>query len=207
MITAIKLPELGENIEEGEVLAVLVAVGDRIQPDQTLIELETNKASVEVPAPMPGVITALHVKPGDTLQVGGVIADVETETNGAARETATAPEQPPVKEVIAEGKPATPTREAIVATPRAPQAAAPSEDRQPAEAELPAPELAAAATPSVRRLARELGVDINEVAGTGPDGHISEQDVMRFARLLIQEHLQPPRGAAAAPGGFLGLPD
>jgi len=195
MIKAVKLPELGENIEEGEVLAVLVAVGDRIQPDQTLIELETNKASVEVPAPLSGIIKAVHVKVGDTVRVGGVIAEVETETDGLAPEAPKEESAEQEDEVEASAR-AVPTER------RAPAAAQPA-----AEREAATPEPAAAAAPSVRRLARELGIDINAVTGTGPDGHISEQDVMRYARLLIQERLQAPRASSPAPVGFLGLPD
>jgi len=192
MIKTVTLPELGENVEDGEVLAVLVAVGEHIEPDQTLIEIETNKASVEVPAPLAGTVTALHVKPGDIVHVGGIIAEVDTETG-----------------------------EAITAAPAtAASTAAPSEPVPPA-AERPVPALAAAAgederekrepsapaAPAVRRLARELGIDIDEVVGSGPGGHISEQDVMQHARLLIQGQLHTPRGATAAPTGSLGLPD
>jgi pyruvate dehydrogenase E2 component (dihydrolipoamide acetyltransferase) len=197
MITAVKLPELGENVEEGEVLAVLVSVGDHIEIDQPLIEIETNKASVEVPAPLPGIVKAVRVKPGDTVHVGGVIAEVETEAAGLAEEAAVgeAAEREAAPGAAAE-PPAAATRQG------------PSLGAAPAAAEREETKPVAPAAPAVRRLARELGIDINEVTGSGPGGHISEQDVMRHARLLIQERLQAPRGtSAAAPAGLLGLPD
>jgi pyruvate dehydrogenase E2 component (dihydrolipoamide acetyltransferase) len=202
MITAVKLPELGENIEEGEVLAVLVAVGDRIERDQTLIEIETNKASVEVPAPTTGVIKALHVKPGDTVHVGGVIAEVESDEQPA---TALAQAEPTGESaarsegrqpIDSEAAPALAEEEVGILPAPAPAAANWSEAKPPASA-----------APSVRRLARELGIDINEVTGHGPAGHISEQDVMQYARMLIQGRLQTPRREAALSAGFLGLPD
>ncbi|MBP1685541.1 MAG: catalytic domain of component of various dehydrogenase complexe [Deltaproteobacteria bacterium] len=190
MIKAVKLPELGENVEEGEVLAVLVAVGDHIESDQTLIEIETNKASVEVPAPIPGVVKAVHVKPGDIVHVGGVIAEVETEAEGSGAEVA---------EAAVDAAAETESVAVAAAQPPAPAVAAPPAVDEHAET--------APAAPSVRRLARELGLDINDVAGSGPGGHISEQDVMQHARRLIQERVQAPRGIAAAPAGSLGLPD
>ena len=74
----VKLPELGENIEAGDVAAVLVSPGDRVEKDAPLVELETDKAVVEVPAPEAGVVTAIHVKAGDTIRVGDTIASLES---------------------------------------------------------------------------------------------------------------------------------
>ncbi len=197
MISKVTLPELGENVEEAEVLAVLVSVGDVISKDQPVIEVETDKAAVEVPTPIAGVVTAIHVNTGDTIRVGHVILELESDT---ARSVAPGP---PLGEDVA---PATPPASA----PAEPPALRASQDRAaaPADAETPQPGSAAPvpAAPSVRRLARELGVAISEVAGRGPGGRISAADVMQHARMLIQGRRSAPPAAPTA-GGALALPD
>ncbi|MFN8627277.1 MAG: 2-oxo acid dehydrogenase subunit E2 [Candidatus Binatia bacterium] len=195
MIKAVTLPELGENVEEGEVLAVLIAVGDHIEPDQTVIEVETNKASIEVPAPIRGVVTAVRVKPGDTVHVGGVIAEVETAADGSLAAPAESAAGEAAKVEAAAAPEAAPERPVHAV------AAAPAEGDRTGGAPV------APAAPSVRRLARELGIDVNEVTGSGPGGHILEQDVMQHARRLIEERGRAPRGFAATSAGFLALPD
>lgn len=204
MITPVKLPELGENIEEAEVLAVLVSVGDRVNKDQAVIEVETEKASVEVPSPIAGVVTAISVTPGELIHVGQAIVELEGEVSEAAE-----PAQP--KRVESENV-AADDSESLVPTDIA---ASPSPGRRTdSDSEAPGPQAArptagepAAAAPSVRRLARELGIDINDVVGRGPGGRIAADDVMRHARVLIGEKIEARRGTPSASGRFHKLPD
>ena len=196
MAIDVKLPELGENIEAGEVAAVLVSPGDRVEKDAPLVELETDKAVVEVPAPEAGVVTAIHVKAGDTISVGDTIASLESasaESGGddsgssaAQPSTDQAPAPPPAD--APPGPAAPPAQPAAPARPAAqPEAAAPA--AEPAGAR-PVP-----ATPAVRRLAREIGVDIDAVTGTGPGGRILPDDVKATAKRLLQA---PAAGALPA---------
>jgi pyruvate dehydrogenase E2 component (dihydrolipoamide acetyltransferase) len=168
MAIDVKLPELGENIEAGDVAAVLVSPGDQVEKDAPLLELETDKAVIEVPAPEAGVVAAIHVKAGDTINVGDTIASLEPAAPPAGPDSgaASAPEQPPPPE-----RPATPPQPA---TPAAPAAGERSSAR-------PIP-----ATPAVRRLAREIGVDMDAVSGTGPGGRILLDDVKATAKRLLQ---------------------
>jgi pyruvate dehydrogenase E2 component (dihydrolipoyllysine-residue acetyltransferase) len=205
------LPELGEGIEAGDVIQVLVAVGEAITKDQPVVELETDKAVIEVPAPISGIVQAIHVQAGDKAAVGQPIMTLETETTPSA---ATAP-------VTGKARTASATREAgsIEQSPApadqeldpdspviAPPVPADGTERPlrpatevPAEA-VPA---AVAAAPSVRRLAREIGVDITVVPGSGPGGRISTEDVKIFAR----RRLTSPDSAAAPAPVAAGLPD
>jgi pyruvate dehydrogenase E2 component (dihydrolipoamide acetyltransferase) len=240
MKTEIKLPELGENIESAEVLSVLVSAGEAVQKDQPLIELETDKATAELPAESAGTVRDILVKAGEEVKVGQIILTMETdesEGNGAAA-VAEAPAEgadEEEEEKAEEARDATPARREAPKAERAsrePEAAAePSRDEdEEEEAEAPptapktgpppaaeppgrtvtTPPLSPAvigevapAAPSVRRLARELGLNINEVKGSGPGGRISDGDVMSLARRRITA----PRPGAAAPATAPALPD
>ena len=229
-MTDFKVPELGENITSGDVLRVLVKAGDTIARDQPVIELETEKATVEVPSSVAGVVKDIRVKPGDKVQVGAVILTVDESGAGAPEvaepaEAAAAeagPAEPPKAAVPAKAAepsrvaeppkaaapPKAPVEEAradqkVVSMPRparAEPAAAPRAAEAPRPAEAPPP--AAPASPGVRRLAREIGVDINDVQGTGPEGRISEEDVKEHARRILTS--VPP--GAAAPQPAAGAP-
>jgi pyruvate dehydrogenase E2 component (dihydrolipoamide acetyltransferase) len=185
------LPELGEGIESGDVIQVLVAVGDTIAKDQPVLELETDKAVIEVPAPVSGVINMIHVREGDKAAVGQLLLTVET----AAVEALPAPAPP---EATAAAPPAAP----LPATP--PAAAAPPPVSPPAAQPPMPPGPAAPAAPSVRRLAREIGVDINTVPGSGPGGRISDEDVKGHARRLLTS---TDGTGVAPPSVVMTLPD
>src|SRR5215470_468116 len=186
------LPELGEGIESGDVVQVLVAVGDTIAKEQAVLELETDKAVVEVPAPVSGTVQAIHVRAGDKAKVGQSLLTIDTEV---AQTTATSPA--PVSPAVAQPAPAdvaengvatervrpVPTAAPAQTTPVSP-AMSPSPTLQPAEAPPATRRAAAPAAPSVRQLAREIGVDINQVPGSGPGGRISLDDVKTYARRL-----------------------
>lgn len=211
----ITLPSLGENIESGDILSILVAEGDMVSVEQDLLEIETDKATVPVPSPSAGKITKVLVKEGETVAVGAAIFEIEA----AAAAPASAPPPAPTP------APAEPSRPAAVVPAAAPEpvavapaplpvAAAPLPPLPPpppppaaAPAPLPAAPLAAgddghasaAASPSVRRLARELGVDLRRVRPSGSGGRITEDDVHAHVR-QSQEQARAAAPASSAPG-------
>lgn len=165
MATEFKLPDLGEGVEAGDVVSVLVAEGDTIEIDQSVVELETDKALVEVPSSVAGTITKIHISAGDRVPVGSLLISVEEgEKSVPAEPEAEAPTPAPKEEPE-------PTARAPEPTPPAPRPPAPTSNGDP----IPA-------APSTRRLARELGVDLTQIAGSGPGGRISQDDVKAAVR-------------------------
>ena len=187
MMQEVRLPEISENVESGEVVKVLVAAGDPVTVDQPLAELETEKAVFEVPSPFSGRIAAIGIEPGDTIKVGEVIASVETAPGRPPDEDET--KGPEVAKSPAQLVSSEPVREPTPVVERAQPAAA---------AVRPTTVPLVAASPSVRRLARELGVDIGEVTGSGPAGRISRDDVKNHAKDLVSAKGTPPPGSAGA---------
>jgi len=214
MATDVQLPDLGDGIESGDVLAVHVSVGDTVEKGQTLIEIETDKAAVDVPSTENGKVAKIHVAAGDTIAVHSVIVSLEgggESASAAAEEVAATPEpqsapaaeepadeaapvaEEPV-ETTAPAKPATPAPTSV--QPQAKQATQPAEslaktpDSAPGGENIPA-------GPAVRRFAREVGVDLHQVSGTGPNGRIEREDVLKAVRTLNQGD----NGAAAASAG------
>ena len=178
------LPDLGENIESGDVIRILVDVGDHLAEDQTVIELETDKAVIEVPSSIDGTVTGILIQQGDTIAVGQPILEVETAEAPAVEETPPAPapaEEPAPAPMPQEQKAAPVVKEA----PRAPIAAS---------TDGPVP-----AAPSTRRLAREIGVDIAQVQGTGPGGRISIDDVKAHSKKLHATRVAAPIASAPLP--------
>jgi pyruvate dehydrogenase E2 component (dihydrolipoamide acetyltransferase) len=200
------LPELGENITAGDVLRVLVRPGDTLTKDQPVLELETDKATIEVPSSLAGHVTEIKVKAGDKVKVGQAILSVE-ESNGAevvARPPAADAARAPAPAPAARAPESAPLRsQDVLAGDGDESVDAPAGDAQKdparghkvvdisrgnrAAAEAPAaPEAPPApAAPSVRRIARELGVDINDVPGSGPEGRISAEDVKAHVSRLV----------------------
>jgi pyruvate dehydrogenase E2 component (dihydrolipoamide acetyltransferase) len=182
MATEFTLPDLGENIASGDVVTVFVSEGDVIKPGQALLEVETDKAVIEVPCPPGGRIEKVLVKKGDTVKVGQALVVL-----GAAGAAPAAPSKPAA--AAAAPQPAA-ARQPAAPVPAAPVAAPPV---APAAVEAPRPvapqpePVAATATvdpagPAVRRLARELGVDLARVRGSGPAGRIVREDVIAAVR-------------------------
>jgi pyruvate dehydrogenase E2 component (dihydrolipoamide acetyltransferase) len=224
-----KLPELGENVHGGDVLRVLVKAGDTVSPDQPVLELETDKATIEVPSSVSGTIGEIKVKPGDKVQVGQTIFTVAAgdgkdtkeakDTKERERERERAEPGPIAKAEAPADRPEAPAAQRAT-IPRAPEdeieeppfdklragrrgevvdisrgtgprvaaQASPSADAGPAPA----------AAPSVRRIARELGVDIRQVSGTGPGARITVDDVQAFVRQALSS------GGGTAPSTSLG---
>jgi pyruvate dehydrogenase E2 component (dihydrolipoamide acetyltransferase) len=195
-----KLPDLGEGVHEGQIVTVLVKEGQSIKEYEPMLEVETDKAAVEIPAPKSGVVAKINVAAGQTVHVGDVMLVIDE--NGVATKPAPVADSAPAKREPAK-EPA----------PSAPAAKAPP---APARAERPAPapsERAAAATaapatgarrsgptpaaPVVRKLARELGVDINQVPASGPSGRVLKEDVQAFAK--GEAPAAPQRGDGQAP--------
>ena len=196
------LPELGENVSSGDVLRILVKPGDTITKDQPVLELETDKATIEVPSSVAGQVKDIKVKVGDKVGVGQVILTTVAAANAdpasapaAEPEKATAPAAPPKAEKPARA-PAPKPAAAPIAAGKVVAITRGSRPAEPVAPELPV----APAAPSVRRMARELGVDINQVAGAGADGRISIEDVTAHTKRLVASATAPRAegGAIAA---------
>ncbi len=205
MPTEIKLPELGENVDSGILIKVLVSPGQRVAKDEPLLELETEKANIEVPSPFSGEIKQVLVQKGQTVKVGQPLFVIEEAAAPPAKQIVAQEED----KVPAEEKPAKTVEPAAAARIKEQGAATEAERAEPAMAEpatLPAgrqqPEKPAPAPPSapvetpgagqpvlaapaIRRLARELGIDIHKVPGSGAGGRVSEEDVKNYARRVI----------------------
>jgi 2-oxoisovalerate dehydrogenase E2 component (dihydrolipoyl transacylase) len=182
-IRVVKVPDIGEGIAEVELVEWRVKPGDAVVEDQALADVMTDKATIEVPSPVAGKVIAANGKAGDKLAVGSELARLETaassdaESNeadaGAERhERAPAREIPPPKTASPSRPPASSVETPV---PKAGVASAPPPSRAAATDEKPL------ASPSVRRHARELSVDLALVRGTGPDGRIVHEDVLRHA--------------------------
>ncbi len=208
-MTDFKVPELGENVAGGDVTKVLVKVGDTIAREQPVLELETDKATIEVPSSVAGVVKEIRVKKGDKIKVGAVVltVDAPSSSNGGGAAAAAQPAKPaPEAAPAAAAPPPSPAPAKVVpmpARPRPPgkpvdsaqgkpvdsaQVKQASEAPAPVPITAPAPRAdgrAAPASPGVRRLAREIGVSINDVEGTGPNGRISQDDVKEHARRIL----------------------
>ena len=194
MLEEVKIPEISENVESGTVVSVLVKVGDMIAVDDPVIELETDKALVEIPSPYAGRIAEIPVNEGDEVRIGDVIARVDTavlsdtEQPVQPQEVVREPEPELTEEKSAEVLETEPVVEKASAIPKAEQPK-PSPQKPAAEPRSPALR-PAPASPSVRRLARELGVDIHAVKPAGPGERITEADVKAHVK-----HAQPDLAA------------
>ncbi len=204
----IRVPEVSDGVTKGTVIAVAVAAGDQVEADQTLLEMETDKAVVAIPAPSACTITEVRVAEGDEVAIGQVIMtaaaagqEAKASTPGGETAPAKTPEPAPEELPAEPESPDEPESPAETAAPAA--AAAPQADAVDLRTNRTG-ELVAPAAPSVRRLARDLGVDIYQVQGTGPAGRISEDDVRGFVREAMQRITGGgPRPAAT--GEFPGL--
>ncbi len=222
-----KLPDLGENIDSGDVVDVLVKEGDTIRAEQEVIELETEKAVMPVPCPHAGVVRKIHVKKGDTVPVGGTVLTVEAAV-AAKRGDGKKPDSPQAKPAAEQAKepesarpepaeqpasakprpkgPSSASEEPAPAAGDAAQRSAPENGGRRAQPQRPIPAAAkepvavagtaateeespsspAPASPETRRYARELGVDIHQVRGTGEAGRITKDDVKAAVRAAFK---------------------
>jgi len=203
MIKEVTLPEISENVETGEVIEVLVSVGDMVKQEQSLAVLETEKATFEVPSTAAGKVTEISISEGDTVKVGQLIAKIDTEGK--------AEEKPAEKEKQAKKEPETPAEDKKSKEQKQPEKPKepevpkeePEADEELSEEQNPTPSQSGGvvpAAPSVRQLARELGIDIAHVAGSAAGGRITADDVKRHAKQAITTGSgQAAPGASAAP--------
>jgi pyruvate dehydrogenase E2 component (dihydrolipoamide acetyltransferase) len=207
----VKVPDIGD-FKEVEVIEMLVKAGDTVKVDQSLITVESDKASMEIPSSQAGVVKEVKVKMGDKVKEGSVLLTLEPSSDAAAAQApasqpatvssgarASAPVQQPALSLV-ESKPAAPAPAAASAPAPAPAgatAAAPAGD-------LPAGQKPHA-SPSIRKFARELGVDLAHLSGTGPKGRITHDDVQNYVKAIIAGGAAPGQAAAAKGSGGSGV--
>lgn len=171
-LVEVKLPELGDGIETADIIQVSISVGDMIEKEQDIVEVETDKATVGVPVNSSGIVKSIHVKAGDTVSIGAVLAVLETS------DAMTNMDHSSESKSITESKPNLQPENAIKETPlptNSTYTKTITPSIQTAKKLIPA-------APSVRRFAREIGIDIHEVKATGPTGRITIDDVKLFAK-------------------------
>ena len=223
------IPNLGDGVAQGDVLKVLVKVGDTLAVDQSVLELETDKATIEVPSDVAGKVTAIKVKAGDKVKPGQAVLTLEGSagSNGSSGSTEEAPKQQARAEAPKQDAPkqeapkqAAAKQQAAPAPPEEDSPESPPAERprasvtniaaarpQQQQAQASAPPVAqshvtsAPAAPSVRRLAREIGVDVSQVPGTGPGGRITQDDVKEFAKRVMNSLGSNGQAAAATGAG------
>ena len=168
MIEEIRLPEISENVDSGDVIKVLIKVGDYVEKEQPVVELETEKADFEVPSLVKGKVVEVNIKEGDKVKVGQTMLKIDTEAEVSKEEVSK-------KAAESEEKPGEiETQEAIKESMQEQGEIKPQKSYS-----------AIPAAPSVRQLARELGIDISKVPGTGPSGRISAEDVTKYVKSVL----------------------
>ncbi len=222
MSQTFKLPFLGENITSAGVVKVLVHVGDVVTAEQPVLEVETDKAAIEVPSSIGGKVTKIHVKEGEKVAVGGIVFEVEQtgaegdstrSADSAASASTAAQSSAPSVQAASPAPPSAPTPAPAISQKQAPAsqpAPVPAIPSPPAASGPRQPEglrETAPASPSVRRLAREIGVDIMQVPGSGTGGRITEEDVKTFARRVNTDVGGFVTMTSSAPGAPVPLPD
>lgn len=200
----IRIPEVSEGVTEGTVVDIAVAVGDQVDVDQTLLEFETDKAVIAIPSPMEGTISEIRVTTGDSVPIGSVIIMLEAaggDDKADAGEAAPAASEQDVSQETTDIE-----QSSEESPPKSPEPLPPA-DVEESKVDLQTikrGEQVAPAAPSVRRMARDLGVDIYQVQGTGPAGRISADDVRNFVRTTMQR-ITGGSSVPAVHGEFPGL--
>ncbi len=183
-MTEFKLPELGENIEEAEVIRILVSEGDEIQADQNVLEVESEKASTPLPCPHAGKVAKIHVNEGDTIHVGQTLLSIEeTEAKKESPSEEKSPGDEEAPEEAEEGKkPDVEEKEAVEEEKPHHKEAARREKESEEGGDGRKKDRPVTAGPGTRRVAREMGVQLEELEGTGPEGRITREDVKQAAQ-------------------------
>ncbi|KMJ89208.1 dihydrolipoamide acetyltransferase [Achromobacter xylosoxidans] len=194
----IEVPDIGD-FKEVEVIEVMVAVGDTIKAEQSLITVESDKASMEIPASQGGVVKEVKVKVGDKVAKGSVVVVVEGSAPAAAAAPAAKAEAAPARSEAPAAKAEAPAVPATPAVGSRPAPAAALEDANLKPGQLPH------ASPSVRKFARELGVNLSKVKGTGPKDRITADDVRGFVKTALASGAAPAAAGGSADGAALGL--
>ena len=211
--TEFTLPELGENIDQGDLVRLMISPGAKVSEGQPVMELETDKAVVEVPSSVSGVVKDILVKQGAKVKVGQVIFTLE----GAASPPAEKPKHSPVEHVSGQHAARLAFQAAIQAEGKTEEQALPPDPPQSAAPVFTMPvqlgKVAGSerdpipAAPHVRRLARELGIDVHDVKGSGPGGRISKDDVKNYAKSLLASVTAAAQAPRATPFAQPELPD
>jgi len=212
-----RLQELGENISQGDLVRLMIAPGAKVSEGQPVMELETDKAVVEVPSTVSGIVNEVRVKEGEKIKVGQVIFTLQSSSGSPPEKTR--PQREPVEHVSGQHGARLAFQAAIRAEGKTEEQALPPDQPTPRPAAFSMPiqlgkvagtehREAVPAAPHTRRLARELGVDIYEVQGRGPGGRISEDDVKTHAKAALTA-LATAAQAPARAGHFIApqLPD
>ncbi len=198
-IIDVTIPDIGD-FDEVAVIELLVKTGDKVRAEQSLITVESDKASMEIPSSHAGVVKELQVKLGDKVKQGSIVLKLETADVAAAAPVAAAAVAPvaAIAPVVAAPPVAFAAVSVAAAVAHAAVAVVAAPAHQPATAlsgDLPH------ASPSVRKFARELGVPLNEVKGSGPKGRISQEDIQSFSRAVMTGETRTQAQAAKAPAG------
>jgi len=205
-VKEVKVPDLGSD-SKAEVIEILVAKGDRVEADQSLIVLESDKASMEIPAPFAGTVESVEIKQGDQAGTGDLILHMRSEGGGGAKPAAPSKESAPASEA-----PNKPAAEAAKQDDPQRTGKAQASEEKPAAAEEEAPPPVGGpsregtkvhAGPAVRLLAREFGIELAKVKPSGPRDRILKEDVQRYVKGLAKQEQQP---AAAGGAGIPAVP-
>ncbi|RUL64325.1 dihydrolipoyllysine-residue acetyltransferase [Dyella dinghuensis] len=212
----VRVPDIGGNADV-PVIEVLIKPGDKVEKDQSLITLESDKATMEVPAPFAGVVKEIKLKVGDEVSEGAVIAMIEAEdaaaapapspakSEPAAEKKAPAPAPVPAPAPQVKEEPA-PQGGRSVLPGNVPEGDASPQARPPIDAKLVMPGDAPYASPAIRAFARELGVDIHQVKGSSRGGRIVREDVTAYVKHALASGARPVSGGAVSGGGLNLLP-
>ena len=206
----VKVPDIGD-FESVDVIELLVQVGDTIKVEQSLITVESDKASMEIPSSHAGVVKELRVKLGDKVAEGSLLLMLETADASAAAAAPVAPAQPaaapaqsavpaPAPAVAAASEPTVAVASVAAPAPAVPPAAQPAHEPAAPKAALPH------ASPAIRKMARELGVPLGEVTGSGPKGRITQKDLQGFVAGVMAGSVTTRAAAAAAPASGGAMP-
>ena len=198
-IIEIKVPDIGD-FAEVSVIELLVKPGDAVKPEQSLITVESDKASMEIPSSHAGVVKELKIKLGDKVKEGSVVLLLDAQAGVAADAPAPAASPAPAQAAAAQPAPVAPAVAAVVASApavaiaSAPMAALPTHDPMAPKGALPH------ASPSVRKFARELGVPLDELKGSGHKGRITEDDIKNFTKSVMAGSARTSSMGAASGG-------
>ena len=195
-IIDVTIPDIGD-FDEVAVIELLVKAGDKVRPEQSLITVESDKASMEIPSSHAGVVKEMQVKLGDKVKQGSVVLKLETADAAAAAPVTSASPAPVAASapVVAAPAPVAANVAAVASTVAVAVAAPAHQPTATLSGDLPH------ASPSVRKFARELGVPLNEVKGSGPKGRISQEDVQAFSRAVMTGETRTQAQATKAPAG------
>jgi pyruvate dehydrogenase E2 component (dihydrolipoamide acetyltransferase) len=194
-LVEVKVPDIGD-FDEVTVIELMVKVGDTIKAEQSLITVESDKASMEIPSSTAGVVKELRVKLGDKVKQGSVVLVLEASGVETAQ-AAALPTELPIATIPTPVVAAPPVSAQVAATPVVASVSAAAQAHNPGASILGLPH----ASPSVRKFARELGVPLEEVKGNGPKGRISQDDVQAFTKAVMAGATQTKAQVAKAPAG------